>query len=377
MPPRKIDRSMWCLRAARTLAWALMLGGWVGLGSLSQALAPGPLSAFALQALWLLAIGGFAELIGRLRWQRRLLRALLLCAALISAQALSVSLYGGAPVALLLALLAWALIIALASAVVRACRAAVRDRAGPPVGAAATGAVLAWVIVGDITDLNALVVRLMLGALAACPLLVVLLAPHTGAISGCRAGLFDCSLPDWSAGGWRVPQRWPVLLASFVMLPMMCSLPLMVGLCANGTVRPQAVLAVHFAAMFAPSLLMVHRAAVTAAAPRICAALLALGALILLLAPGPWAWWGLVLAHGAAWSVAWAAQLDDRAGRKSTRSSPLLGATLNALLALTLGLAVAMAGLQALTAGSIALGVAGALAALAGPIWRARALHPG
>ncbi len=373
----KIDRSMWRLRAARTLAWALMLGGWVGLGSLSQALAPGPLSAFALQALWLLAIGGFAELIGRLRWQRRLLRALLLCAALMAVQALSMLLYGGAPVALLLALLVWALIIALASAVVRACRAAVRDRAGPPVGAAATGAVLAWVIVGDITDLNALLVRLMLGALAACPLLVVLLAPHTGAISGCRAGLFDCSLPDWSAGRWRVPQRWPVLLASFVMLPMMCSLPLMVGLCGSGTVRPQAVLAVHFAAMFAPALLMVRRAAVTAAAPRICAALLALGALILLLVPGPSAWWGLVLAHGAAWSVAWAAQLDDRAGRKSTRSSPFLGATLNALLALALGLAITIAGLQALTAGSIALGVTGALAALAGPIWRARALHPG
>jgi len=374
--PRIIDLPIWRLQAARTLAWALLLGGWVGLGSVSQTLASGPFMAFALLAVWLLALGAFAELLGRLRVPRRVLRALLLGATLMAAQALIFALQGGGLGALLPALLAWAFVVALASAAVRACRLATCTRAGPPVAAAAAGAVLAWACVGDITDMNELGPRLMLGALAACLLLVVLLPQRTGAGGGCRAGLFDCSLPSWSHGGWRVPQRWPVLLASLVMLPMMCSLPLMVSLCRSDSASPQAVLGVHFAAMFAPALLMVHRPVVIRAAPIACAVLLALGALVLVFAPGTSAWWGLALAHGAAWSVAWAAQLHDRTWRGTAHGSALAGAALNALLALALGLAIATAGLAALTGWHLALGMAGAMAALTGSICQPRKLLP-
>ena len=371
------DLSMARLQIARTLAWALLLGGWVGLGSLSQALAAGPVSAFALLALWLLALGAFAELIGRLRLQRWVLRGLLLCAALLAARSMVAPLHGGGFAALLPALLAWAIVIALASAAVRACRLAARTRPRSPVAAAAVGAALAWAWVGDSSDLNALGPRLMLGVLAACLLLVVLLPRRGVALGGCRAGLFDCSLPGWPSGGWRFPQRWPVLLASFVMLPMMCGLPWMLSLCRSDTVSPQALLALHFAAMFVPALLLLRRPAPARVAPGACAALLVLGALLLGFVPGPAAWWGLVLAHGAAWSVAWAAQLDDRARPAETHTSPLAGGALNALFTLALGLTVAVAGLQALTVWHVALGTAAALAVLAGPMFGPRALHPG
>jgi hypothetical protein len=285
-------------------------------------------------------------------------------------------LHGGGLAALLPAMLAWAIVVALASAAVRMCRLAARTRPGPPVGAAAAGAALAWVCVGDITDSNALGPRLMMGALAACLLLVVLLPRRIDGPSGCRAGLFDCSLPGWPASGWRVPERWPVLLASLVMLPMMCSLPLMLSLCRDASVSPQALLGMHFGAMFGPALLTLRRPAMSAAAPRVCAVLLALGAMVLMFAPGAFAWGGLALAHGAAWSVAWATQLDDRSWRGTAQASPLTGAALNALFVLMHGLAVATAGLQALTAFHMALGVTGAVAALAGPVLRASRLHP-
>ena len=371
-----IDLPSWRVQAARTLAWALLLGGWVGLGSLSQTLSSGPLPAFALLAIWLLALGAFAALVGRLQLRRWVLRGLLLCVALLATRALFAALHGLGPAALLPALLAWAIVVALASAAVRACRLAARTRVRSPATAAAAGAALAWLCVGDITDLHALGPRLMLGALAACGLLAVLLPRRSVGAGGCRAGLFDCSLPNWASDGWREPQRWPVLLASLVMLPMMCSLPWMVSLCRSDAVSPQTVLGVHFAAMFLPALLMARRPAVTSFAPAACAVLLALGALLLMTAPRASAWWGLALAHGAAWSVAWAAQIDDRGWTGKARTSPLVGAALNALFALTLGLAVSAAGLIALTGWHVALGGAGALAALAGTMNRQRLLHP-
>ena len=101
------DPGLWRLQAARALAWALLLGGWVGLGGLAQALAASPFLAFALLALWLLSLGGFAELMARLSLPRWLLRALLIAAALLAARALHLALHGGGLVALLPAVLAW------------------------------------------------------------------------------------------------------------------------------------------------------------------------------------------------------------------------------------------------------------------------------
>lgn len=401
-----IDLSLWRVPVVRTLAWALLLTGWVGLGSWAQTLATGPVSAFAALAGWLLALGAFADLIGRLALSPWALRALLISAAVLAARALVSPSHGGGLAALFPAMLAWAIVVVLASSVVRTCRLDARTRHEsmngrslaalsspqaptplapqfpprsllqfpPPIAPAAGGALLAWACVGDISDLNALSPRLTIGVLAASLLLALLLPQRQGAPGSCRSGLFDCSLPGWQAAGWRLPRRWPVLLASLVMLPMMCSLPLMVSLCRSESVSPQAVLGVHFAAMFLPALLIVRHPWAIRAAPRLCGVLLALGGLGVLFAPGAFAWWALALAHGAAWSAAWATQLVDPDWQVTAHRSPLAGATLNAAWVLLLGVGVALAGLQALTGWHIALGVAGALAAVTAPWLRWRAL---
>lgn len=371
----RTTHGLWRLRAARTLAWTLLLGAWVGLGSLSMAITSGPFAALAMMALWLLALGACAESITRLPLQRWWLRGLLLCAAALAAWASSAALHGAAPVALLPALLAWAIVIALASAAVRSCRVAVRARAGSPATSAAVGAVMAWAWVGDIGDVNALIPRVMLGVLAACALLAILIPRRSTGTGGCRAGLFDCSMPGWSADAWRLPQRRAVGLASLVMLPMMCSLPWMVGLCRSDAVSPQAVVGLHFAAMFGPAVLMVRRPAWSVHAPQVCALLLMLGALLLVLAPDALAWWALALAHGTAWSVAWAAQLAEPGARASAHTSPLAGAALNALCVLALGFGISLLGLLALTGLHLAFGV-GAAAVLLAAAARWRPLPP-
>ena len=88
-----------------------------------------------------------------------------------------------------------------------------------------------------------------------------LVALHSGAgerspASRCRAGLFDCSLPAWPAGAWHDALQWPALLAGLAMLPMMAALPMMVAWCRVQAVDPQAMVALHFAAMFLPALLL-------------------------------------------------------------------------------------------------------------------------
>ena len=375
---------MWRLSASRTLAWALVLGGWAGLGSIVQALAPGPLPAFAMIAVWLLALGAFAALLGWRHPPRSKRQALLLFGAIVAGRAIHVALHGGGLLAMLPALLAWAMVVALASAAGRSGRLPSRSRVGPPVAAATIGALLAWACVGNITDLNALGPRLISGFLVTCGLLIALLPrdmpaggkarTHAATPGGCGAGLFDCSLAGWQAGGWRDREHWPVRLASLAMLPMMCGLPWMVSLCRSDAVTPQAVLGVHFAAMFVPALWLSMRPALNRSAAPACAALLALGAVVLIAAPAASAWWVLALAHGAAWSMAWSASLGERGAAKHPGTVALTGAALNALLALALGGAMAVAGLPALAGWHIALGLAGALAGLALVIGRRLAM---
>lgn len=88
------------------------------------------------------------------------------------------------------------------------------------------------------------------------------------------------------------------------------------------------------------------------------------------------AWWGLALAHGAAWSVVWAAQLGERGARVAVHASPLAGAALNASFALALGLAVSSVGLQALSAWHLVLGAAAAFSLLVGILRPSGLLQP-
>ena len=50
------------LNAARACAWALLIAGWVGIGSFAMTLAPGVTAGFALVAVWLLALGAAATI---------------------------------------------------------------------------------------------------------------------------------------------------------------------------------------------------------------------------------------------------------------------------------------------------------------------------
>ena len=107
------------LTIARATAWALLLAGWVGLGGVAMSLTPSLLGAYALVALWLLALGVAATVATRDSLRARSRRVGLgLCAALTAAALAWTTRDGGLP-ALVLVLCGWAGMTALASGVVR------------------------------------------------------------------------------------------------------------------------------------------------------------------------------------------------------------------------------------------------------------------
>lgn len=349
------------LAGARVLAWALLMGGWIGLTHLADRHAAGPLPALALVAAWLLALGLAATATARLVANAWLLRALLIGCALVAVRGVMGSVQGQGFAVLWPAAIAWALLVALASATVRALRQQAPRRAAAPVLPAASGALLAVLLAGDPVDTVTLATRLaallVLGALG-----LVVLQPAAGVQagrSGCRAGLFDCALPAWPAAGWREPARLPLLIAMLVMLPMMAGLPQMLALCRAGGAASQALLAAHVAAMFLPALLW-PAARLPLLRSAACAVLLVLGGL-LLWAAGPEAALAAMLAHGAAWSLAWSAQLEDSRLRADAHRPPWRAALFQSLFALALGAALAAAGPAALQAVHGALAAAAAL----------------
>jgi len=350
------------LTLARAAAWALLISGWVGLGSFATVLAADVFSAFALVALWLLMLGGAASVATRdlpRAWLRRW--AVAGCAG-ITVVALMMAPRGGGLAALLAALVAWAALTALASGVVRSLRLVQPMAPAPPIGAASLGALCAAAALADLGDLRALAMRLGL-LVALCALVLATLQPGDGKPSPgrrCRAGLFDCSLPAWPTGAWRDASQWPALLAGLAMLPMMASLPLMVGWCRGAAVAPQAIVWLHLAAMFAPALLL-QRTLVAWSARKlsaVCALCLAGGAVLVLWAPAPWNLLGLAFAHGAAWGLAWAGQLWAPGRRSRAGTSPWRAAVGYALLTLAFGVVVAQFGEQGVVATHVALGLA-------------------
>jgi hypothetical protein len=356
------------LFAARACAWGLLVAGWIGLGSLALALAPSLAAGFALVALWLLALGAAATIAtrGDLRpWARAL--ALGIAAALTIAGTLA-AVRGGAVAALLAASLGWAAMTALASGVVRSLRLAQAAPPAPPVAAAALGALCAGVALGDIGDLPALAERLVFTAGAAALALAFLQLGAGGPARapGCRAGLFDCSLPAWPAGAWRDLRQWPVLAAGLAMLPMMAALPLMAAWCRLDAIAPQATVLTHLAAMFGPALALRGSLArwPQAALSAACAVLLAGGAALVAWAPAPFDWIGLAAAHGAAWSLAWSGALWAPQRRAQRGSSPLHAALGYALLTLAFGFVAEWLGAFGVAAAHVALALA-AVAALA------------
>jgi hypothetical protein len=376
------------LTLARACAWGLLVAGWIGLGSFALQFAPTLAAGFALVALWLLALGAAATVAtrGGMRPGSRALA--LIVGGAITGTGLWSTAHGGGVLSLLLTVIGWAALTALASGVVRGLRQARMGAAAPPVAAAAFGAVCAGLALGDLGNLPALAARLTVFVGAAAALLVLLQRRiDDGARApGCRAGLFDCSLPAWPAGAWRDTLQWPTLLAGLAMLPMMAALPLTAAWCRAEAVAPQATVLIHLAAMFGPALVL--RKSLARWSVRtlsiVCTVLLAAGAALVIWAAAPLDMLGLTATHGAAWGLAWAGQLWAPARRGRRGASPLLAGAGYAVLTLGFGVVIDHAGAAGVAAVHEALGFAAALAWLvigAASLWprataRGRAAAP-
>ncbi len=211
------------LTLARACAWALLVAGWIGIGALALRLAPSIAAAFALVALWLLALGAAATVATRGGLSRGARAAASIAAGVVTAAALQSIRSGGGLLAVGVALAGWATLTALASGVVRVLRRSQPAPLGPPLAAATLGALVAGLVLGDVGDLAGLAARLTIFVFALALVLLALqwrLDTHRPA-PGCRAGLFDCSLPAWPRGAWRDSAQWPTLIAGLAMLPMM------------------------------------------------------------------------------------------------------------------------------------------------------------
>ena len=357
------------LTLARACAWSLLIAGWIGIGSLAQRFAPDAAGAFTLVALWLLALGGAAAIATRGDLQRGTRLAALVLAASATVAGLWASRQGGglpSLIGLLTALLGWAALTALASGVVRSLRLAMSVMPRPPIGAASLGALVAGLVLGDPGDVAGLEPRLLAFVVVITVLLAGLQAsrPLLNRPPGCRAGLFDCSLPAWPAGAWRDREQWPTLLAGLAMLPMMAALPLLVEACrASPTLSPQTMLLAHLAAMFGPALLLQSQIARWSARrlALACAVLLAAGAVSAAWGPAPFDGLGLAACHGAAWGLAWAGQIWAPARRGSLGTSPWRAAAGYALVTLAFGAVVQTWGLRGVAGVHIGLGVAAVL----------------
>jgi hypothetical protein len=357
------------LTLARACAWGLLVAGWIGIGSFALQFAPTLTSGFGLIALWLLALGGAATVAtrGGVRWWARAL-ALCVCAG-ITGIGLWATVHGGGLFALLVALAGWATLTALASGVVRSLRLQHPVLPGPPIAAASLGALCAGLALGDPGDLQALAVRLVV-FVCATTLLLVLLQRRIEAKPrpGCRAGLFDCSLPAWPHGAWRDSMQWPTLLAGLAMLPMMAALPLMAAWCRAQAVAPQAMVLLHLAAMFGPVLLLRH--SIARWSPRmlatVCAFLLVAGAASTLWVAPPFDMLGLAAMQGAAWGLAWGGQLWAPARRGQQGTSPLRAAAGYAVLTVAFGVVVELSGARGVEDVHAALGIAALFAWLLG-----------
>jgi hypothetical protein len=336
------------LMLARASAWALLVAGWIGIGSFALFIAPSASGGFALVALWLFALGAAAAVATRGGMRQAAQRTALCAAGAATAGGLWWLIHGGRSDALLLTLAGWAALTAIASGVVRSLRISQRAAPKPPIVPASLGAVGAAMFLGDISDLPALGLRLMAFVTAVTIALFVLQARVSASATrqGCRAGLFDCSLPSWPAGAWRDIMQWPTLISGLVMLPTMAALPLMAEWCRVDAVAPQTMVLWHLSAMFGPALIL-HRWIAqwsTRTLASACAALLALGAATALWAASPLNILGVSVAQGAAWGIAWCGQLwaPERRGRQGT--SPLYAAVGYALLTLAFGVLVDEAG---------------------------------
>ena len=320
--------SGWRLAFARTLAWSLLLAGWLVLGALGQQAMPLAANGLVPLALWLIAIGSAVHLSRDVLLSTRALRGGVLAAGLSCAGAL---VWGGPAIAV--AAVSWGALLVAASRVVRSIRG-VAPHAAPPVVPAAIGAIVAW-------SIGAYAPMLAAPGVAGAAVLLASLLPRAAASRGCRAGLFDCALP-LAPLAWRDPSAWGLHAARWSMLPMMATLAVMAPWCGE-SFSAAGWIAIHLAAMLLPACVL-HAFGVRSRAEWIVLAM-ALGLAAWLSVPG---WRGLMLmsvCQSAAWGLAWMTQLGGRAKPAPPRP---IDALLPALVVFALGIAVAQHGPRAL-----------------------------
>lgn len=341
------------LALARTLAWSLLMNGWLQLGALGHAGWPLTAGGLLPTAAWLAVIAATQSAQQHVRLGAGGLRAWLggsaglAMAGLVGATA--------APGLAFAAAVGWGLLLVGASRCVRA----LRDGQAPlPVVPAAAGTALAWAAGFAGAGASAALVATAAAVLA-------LLVPAGARSRGCRSGLFDCVLPTLhalptDAGGWlHAALRW-------AMLPMMATLVAMGDWCGSGLGwSPQAMIGLHLAAMLMPPLVL-RLCHCTLQGP-LWVALPLLIALLLLAWP-PAALSGLSglmaasLACALAWGLGWQAHPSRTPG---TSPAAPLAAFVPALCAVALGVALERFGPTALGAALLLpIGVA-----LSGAAW--------
>jgi hypothetical protein len=182
-----------------------------------------------------------------------------------------------------------------------------------PIGPATLGAALAWAAAADPVQAVSRPFGIGLALLVDAALLVALRPPGAAPTAGCRAGLFDCSLP-LPRGDWRTPSDWPLHAAALAMLPTMAALPVMAELCAADGLGAAPLAALHLAAMVLPACMLRALPARPgrSALSTVVAVLLAAGGLAFVLAPARDALLAGMLLHAAAWSLAWAGPMLAR-----------------------------------------------------------------
>lgn len=358
------------LALARTLAWALLIGGWLLLGEAGQRHWPLWAGGLLPLALWLAGIGALlAGLQGRPLPIGRL-RAVLLASGATSAG--TWLLEGGAP-SLLVAALAWALLLVAASLSVQALRRTLPTRPPAPLWPATAGALLAWGAASAAGPGAGLA-----SAIAAAAVALALLLPRGASpVSACRAGLFDCSLHWPDPAHCRRMADWPRQAALLAMLPMMATLPAMASWCRSdwGISASTGVLW-HLAAMVLPALLA-RRWLARAGLPlqrSVATVLLVASGAVLWTQPGLGALMAAALLQAVAWSLAWAGPMLQPPAAAPFRGRPpgygaAWRALASALAVLALGAATAAFGPDALRTAQGLL----ALLALAGGVGAASA----
>lgn len=385
------------LAVARTLAWALLLAGWLVLGALGRQYLPLRAGGLGAVAVWLVTVVIAQPVLqahGSWLTAARLRGVLCTCGGVASVALVAMS-GPRTPAAawLLLAACAWGVLLLSASCCVRALRQSDPGRAPSPVSAAVAGALLAWAVAGNLAAGRQATGTVALGLLGAALGLAALVPRGGGVVSACRAGLFDCALHLPHPAAWRDPRQWPRHAATCAMLPMMASLPLMAEWCgtdpwARGS--DSTVVALHLAAMLLPAwALGGGRERVSAAGPPAPwrPALQSVGVVLAMLLGGAslWAWpgqSGLMAAslwHAVGWSLAWALSMSARpVGRPADAGARAPSAGVAALLlsALFTGSAVWVLGHSTQAFGPQALvAVHAALAGVcaAGLAWPVRA----